>query len=556
MADTWSTFESETDSDELFPTAVLEVLREVKIKPRNARKNLLFQELFRIKEERLKEEKLSQTKASNSFSADVWDDRLRESMRELQIQKGAERTYKVMKKLSPFMDGLKSLMQICESLVQDAPFGVSIAFTGLRMVLFLTFDVPNQLDIIMEALEEVGDMLKFCQRLIKYDSDPHFQKLLVRSYKDIIGFWITASEVLSGNILKVIAKNVINSLRVVIKEALDKLRTHSQGLKDYAFSTGLLRADQAFKEAARDKKKKLRDDIALWIRGNDNLDVDDDAAEQLGRRHEGTCKWILEEKVFEDWRDATNGSVLWYHAPPGSGKSVLAASVIDYLRKRNEKVAAFFYSYSSDTKRYGVNGLRSLALQLLSMNQNIPDRTIQLFEEKKIYNTTVQSSPIATALIQQLLSPLDHAYLIIDGLDECSDKDQLIGDLSGLVQQKVYATVKWLFLSRYHNSFRSNMSNVGAQELRPKSDVINMDIQTYVASTLTCENCFNECSDDDDRNFLYARYVCETLRGDGTLRDGDIPSALRQFPTSLTSYYARSIDEIARRSSHEQRLVR
>ncbi|KAF3025055.1 hypothetical protein E8E14_014449 [Neopestalotiopsis sp. 37M] len=532
------------------------------MKPRSVRKNPFLQELSRIKEkrtadrQRVKEDALSRASTSDSHSDNVWEQRLQDSIKELEIQKGSERTYKIMKKLSPFMDSLKSLMQICEGLVQDAPFGVSVAFTGLRMILFLTFDVQNQLDIIMEALEEVGGMLKFCQRLMNYDSDPYFQKLLIRSYKDIIRFWVKASDVFSGNIVKVMARNMVNSLRTAIKEALDKMRTHSLALKDYAYSTGLLRANEASKEAAQDREKKLKHDLALWIRGNDNLGIDDDAAEQLGRRHEGTCKWVMEEPLFEHWRDAVSGSVLWYHAPPGSGKSVLAATVIDYLKKRNEKVAAFFYSYSSDTKRHGLNGLRSLALQLLNMTQHVPDTASKLFDDEKIYNTTLQSSSIATALIHQLLSPLDHVYLVIDGLDECPDNDRLIDDLRGLVQQKFYATVKWLFLSRYNDSFRSKMSEMGALELRPKSDVISMDIQTYVTSTLTCEHCFSEWSDENERNFLYARFVCETLRGNGTLRNGDIESALEQFPASLTSYYTRSIDEIARRSDNEQKLAR
>jgi hypothetical protein len=562
MDDTRSTFESEADPSDLLPTAILDVLREEKIKPKIARKNPFLRELLRLKEERqagldlVEGDELSPTRTSDHHSDELWDQRLQESMEELKIQKGSEWTYKIMKRLSPFVESLKSLMQVCESLVQDAPFGVSIAFTGLRMVLFLAFDIPNQFDVIMEALEEVGDTLKFCQRLTSYDRNPDFQKLLIRSYKDIIEFWIQASGALSGHILKAMAKNVVNPLRIIIKETLDKLRIHSHGLRDYTFSTGLLRADQALNEAAHDKKKKQKDDLALWIRGNDNLDIDDDAAEQLGKRHEGTCKWIFDDELFGNWREATSRSVLWYHAPPGSGKTVLAASVIDHLRKRNEKVAAFFYAYNSNTKRHGLNGLRSLALQLLSMTQNIPDTAIQLFENKKISNTTLQSRSIATDLIHQLLSPLDHVYIIIDGLDECPKNDDLLADLSDLVQGKAYATVKWLFLSRHHDSFRGKMSEMGALELRPKSDVINMDIQTYVASTLTCKNCFNTCSDDNDRNFLYARFVCETLRGNGTLRDGDIKSALRQFPPSLTSYYARSIDEIARRSGDEQKLVR
>jgi hypothetical protein len=124
------------------------------------------------------------------------------------------------------------------------------------------------------------------------------------------------------------------------------------------------------------------------------------------------------------------------------------------------------------------------------------------------------------------------------------------------VQAKVYATVKWLFLSRDLTQIREAMAKVNAVELCPEPDVISAAIKTYVTSTLTCINCFNEWSDEHEQNFLYARFVCETLRRVGLTCDADVARALKRFPKTLNSYYIRSLEEFEKHSTEEQELVR
>lgn len=38
---------------------------------------------------------------------------------------------------------------------------------------------------------------------------------------------------------------------------------------------------------------------------------------------EGTGGWILEDEVFETWKNDSTSSMLWLHGIPGSGKSKL-----------------------------------------------------------------------------------------------------------------------------------------------------------------------------------------------------------------------------------------
>ncbi|KAK9796166.1 putative NACHT domain-containing protein [Seiridium cardinale] len=499
--------------------------------------------------------------------ADESANRLCESMKELEVRRASGHAYKILHRLSPFIENLKSLMQICESVIQDAPFGVSIAFSGARVVLDLAFRVHSQFETILEAMEEIGARLECYKLLAKYDSRPNFQRLLLSAYKNIIQFWLKASQILSQNSLKSMVKNIAKPLHTIIKDTLDHLSKDGDLVHQYASATGLSNAkddqEERRKERSEDtqkdtwqNEKRLSIEISAWIRGHDNLDPNIDYEDQLNRRHEGTCDWVLDDQRFKDWRDSKNGELMWYNASPGSGKSVLASSVIKHLKTRDEKVAMFFYSFSSLVRRSGIHGLRSLALQLLTMTPRLPDKFKQLYDEQRHYSDCLQSYVAANEFLQHLIIPLDHIYLVVDGLDECSDMGLVLPILQSLTQAKVYGTVKWLFLSRGYAEIREAMTGVNAIELCPEPHVISTDIQKYVTSSLTCVDRFNEWSDEDEQNFLYARFVCETLRRVGLTRAADTEPALKQFPGSLNSYYNRSLEDFGKYSKQEQELVR
>lgn len=62
-----------------------------------------------------------------------------------------------------------------------------------------------------------------------------------------------------------------------------------------------------------------------------------------------TCHWFLKEPKVQSWLADTEASpVLWYNAPPASGKSVLSAFVVNHLRETQRKCQYFFFKYSED----------------------------------------------------------------------------------------------------------------------------------------------------------------------------------------------------------------
>lgn len=56
-------------------------------------------------------------------------------------------------------------MGICEALLQSAPFGVSIALTGARVVLGLAAQAGRFFDTVVDGVREIGLSLKCYENL-------------------------------------------------------------------------------------------------------------------------------------------------------------------------------------------------------------------------------------------------------------------------------------------------------------------------------------------------------------------------------------------------------
>jgi Cdc6-like AAA superfamily ATPase len=53
-----------------------------------------------------------------------------------------------------------------------------------------------------------------------------------------------------------------------------------------------------------------------------------------------TCLWLESEELVGKWLESGTSSLLWLNGAPGTGKTVLAASMIEKITKDNQGSAA------------------------------------------------------------------------------------------------------------------------------------------------------------------------------------------------------------------------
>lgn len=510
-------------------------------------RNPFFKEL---NQEQLRMANTNDTHTCNTQSQ-ISAESLKSFLANLDREKRDSRGVRILERVSPFIDALKKLMLACETAAKATPFGVSIAFAGVRVVLDLAIRMQNFFDCLMSAMDDMALRLKcYEQFAYAHASSPEIQDQLVMVYKKLIRFWWSICGTLSQHRLKTVVKSIYKPLDDDIKNVLKDLEQVESRVKSFAQST-------VDSQARRDREEALRQRITDWIMPvNERVDFRADLKEQLDRRHDGTCQWMFEDERFKQWRSATESSVLWYNASPGSGKTVLASTIVERLKQEGEKVAYFFYSFNSHLRQHGVKGLRSVALQILLCLDTPPDVVVDTYNnEMRHQAVTLQVSRLAARVVHDLVNQCNQAYIIIDGLDECKDMDLTLETMLELVRMPTYGIVKWLFTSRDYQAIRTVMDQSGAVEIHPLASKVSEDITKYFSAHIKCRYCVDERIKGED-NFLYARFVCETLGGQGFTCTEEIQQALHAFPKNLNAYYLRSLERLSEKTEVEQELAR
>ncbi|RFU78967.1 wd40 repeat-containing [Trichoderma arundinaceum] len=166
----------------------------------------------------------------------------------------------------------------------------------------------------------------------------------------------------------------------------------------------------------------------------------------------GTCDWFFQEPEVEFWmRPTTKSRILWYNAPPASGKSVLSAFIISHLKDIGLQCQYFLFNYSDQRKRSVAGSLRAIALQLA---KSLPNLRKSMNGVSRASSGFESADPmlISRTIFEKLPFEADHIdplYWVFDALDESDVPTSFLECLEGLSDAKV--PIKVLILSRNTN---------------------------------------------------------------------------------------------------------
>lgn len=181
-------------------------------------------------------------------------------------------------------------------------------------------------------------------------------------------------------------------------------------------------------EADRDDEE-LAKNIRQWISPTDYHS--NQLSEFLRVRLLGTCQWFLESKAFEDWV-SSKSQMLLGHGMPGSGKTIIAATVIERLQTEysteSTATAYLFCNYSMRHEQRLEQLLGAILEQLLRRIPTIPPRVKRLYEEGSRHGMRLRPEDLVTA-IEDTVTSFDHVSIVVDALDELREDDGTRGRL-------------------------------------------------------------------------------------------------------------------------------
>lgn len=143
----------------------------------------------------------------------------------------------------------------------------------------------------------------------------------------------------------------------------------------------------------------------------------------------GTSSWILGQSEIQAWlRCHPSSTFILLHGRPGSGKSVLATQIVQFLQASQQSlVMSHFCTYAYEESMDYDKLLKSLLLQLIRSDKDLIDYVYDMLLRK----SKVPSSKVVEALILDSVraSSLDpsrtrYIHIVIDGLDESDQATQ------------------------------------------------------------------------------------------------------------------------------------
>lgn len=177
-----------------------------------------------------------------------------------------------------------------------------------------------------------------------------------------------------------------------------------------------------------------------------------------------TCTWIFEHEVFKNWFDSPSSSMLWVSGGGGFGKSILMAAVVNELQLRSVEEEAivqyFFCNAGDDATKRTERVLGHLLNQVYQLVSQHPTETIE--KSNKLVSNYLKGTKDTKAtqdgktedvtfadafrgIVNLLGKP---AYIMVDALDECTDRPKgLLRSLRELTIEP-QANIKVILCSR------------------------------------------------------------------------------------------------------------
>jgi len=210
-------------------------------------------------------------------------------------------------------------------------------------------------------------------------------------------------------------------------------------------------------------------------------------------RHEGTGAWLLENSIFQDWHSGSRRH-LWLHGLAGCGKTVLSATVLDYLAEGDDRfILSFFFDFSDATKQTLEGMLRSLAFQLYQVGSG----PTSLLNASFLAHKNGLDQPATKALedvVCKMLAVQQKGSIVLDALDESTTRDELVLWMNDVAARPELRDVQLICTSRPEAEFMRGIPSLIGEEncLALDKESVNADIRSYVAAQLLQRRDFRD----------------------------------------------------------------
>ncbi|RDW62396.1 hypothetical protein BP6252_11829 [Coleophoma cylindrospora] len=413
--------------------------------------------------------------------------------------KKESRTRRILGTLQPLLSAVEDYGKALDTYANIAPTYLAPIWGSIRVVLAIASSFERFYGRMVDMFGRIGDILprfRDFQKIFDVQKYQRFNQALAAAYLDIIVLCTEFRTLLQDqkkSTVKRLFQPVSPALNSHLQEAIVRFRNHRKKVEKEAELCHMIEEKEARDlvlrntEAAKARERESRQ--KRLISQISTIDYQYKHRRMQKVRHPGTGAWFITLPAFKEWLDSNSSSVLCCHGIPGSGKSVLVSSIIDYLvSSKTPKASTVFYYCNHTDKRTldPLNIFKSLTQQLLQSLGDLPESLLSFIEETFPHDSYVPDLDEIFRLLLAVIHQCSSTTIIIDGIDEVAEdkKALILSQLKNIVRDGRPNLLKLLISGREDNTDALQIREIPGMKIRITADTIAGDIGNYVRSAV------------------------------------------------------------------------
>ena len=183
-----------------------------------------------------------------------------------------------------------------------------------------------------------------------------------------------------------------------------------------------------------------------------------------------------------------------------------SSTVIDHLISKygDQNVLYFYFDFKDVTKQDVLGFLSSLVLQKASHLDSLPGVLVDLFRRHSARDPDRPSTPNSFELLEVIVALLDvrpAIYIVVDALDECRERPELLATIT-LLEERLSSNCKIMFTSRWELDIESVMVKLDIKGLEARAHQVDSDISLFVRSVLESDERLSRHRQDTKATIL------------------------------------------------------
>ncbi|KAH0566004.1 hypothetical protein GP486_000595 [Trichoglossum hirsutum] len=247
-----------------------------------------------------------------------------------------------------------------------------------------------------------------------------------------------------------------------VLNALIRLRVDLERLSVCTLVTGMTRGLEGKLDWGADRLKRVDEDTEFQ-ECLESLHFNDvyTRRDQVAYAEVGSNQWIWSHLAYQEWIQKPSG-ILWIQGKPGSGKSVLAKSIVNQISSSSTiLVASWFYSRRSGSVGTSHSSMmRSIIYQLLKQNREL----FRLYQGFYRHQQGDEFAAFGNLLrLSSMEEGIPNILCVLDAMDESIHRDIPCGhDILGLFSELVEepkSRLKIMVLSRRYRAIERSFGS-------------------------------------------------------------------------------------------------